>query len=210
MSVLKSRSKFKTKAWAFSTLFVLFGLFSGNSALCGESKKVEEDRRNARVRATYVTRLVQFIRWDSNSTQQSDSFKIVVLGNENVGFTQSLKFLVSQSNLNSNGHAVTVAHFLNSQREDALKYIKSGVHFIYFTQDSDLTVSELEPIRNGAMFLAEGRSFVVEGSGCIGFEKTRNRIKLVVNEDCFRRRFAKVDPVLASLRSVVEVVCKGI
>lgn len=210
MTFLKSRLKFKTKAWALSTLLVLFGLFSGNPALCGESKKVEEDRRNARVLATYVTRLVQFIRWDSNSTQQSDSFKIVVLGNENVGFTQSLKFLVSQSNLNSNGHAVTVAHFLNSQREDALKYIKSGVHFIYFTQDSDLTVSELEPIRNGAMFLAEGRSFVVEGSGCIGFEKTRNRIKLVVNEDCFRRRFAKVDPVLASLRSVVEVVGKGI
>lgn len=210
MSVLKSRSKFKTKAWAFSTLFVLFGLFSGNSALCGESKKVEEDRRNARVRATYVTRLVQFIRWDSNSTQQSDSFKIAVLGNENVGFVQSLKFLVSQSNVNSNGHPVTVAHFLNSQREDALKYIKSGVHFIYFTQDSDLTVSELKPIRNGAMFLAEGRSFVVEGSGCIGFEKTRNRIKLVVNENCFRRRFAKVDPVLGSLRSVVEVVGKGI
>lgn len=178
--------------------------------MCGESKKVEEDRRNARVRATYVTRLVQFIRWDSNSTQQSDSFKIAVLGNENVGFVQSLKFLVSQSNINSNGHPVTVAHFLNSQREDALKYIKSGVHFIYFTQDSDLTVSELKPIRNGAMFLAEGRSFVVEGSGCIGFEKTRNRIKLIVNENCFRRRFAKVDPVLTSLRSVVEVVKKDI
>ena len=104
----------------------------------------------------------------------------------------------------------SVAHFLNSQREDALRYIKSGVHFIYFTQDSDLTVSELKPIRNGAMFLAEGRSFVVDGSGCIGFEKTRNRIKLIVNEHCFRRRFAKVDPVLTSLRSVVEVVKKDI
>ena len=103
-----------------------------------------------------------------------------------------------------------VAHFLNSQREDALRYIKSGVHFIYFTQDSDLTVSELKPVRNGAMFLAEGRSFVVDGSGCIGFEKARNRIKLIVNEHCFRRRFAKVDPVLTSLRSVVEVVKKDI
>lgn len=210
MTVLKSRFNRKPKAWALSTILVLLGLFFGNQVLCGESKKVEEDRRNARVRATYVTRLIQFIRWDTNSTQQSESFKIAVLGNENVGFVQSLKFLASQSNTNSNGHPVTVAHFLNSQREDALRYIKSGVHFIYFTQDSDLTVSELKPIRNGAMFLAEGRSFVVDGSGCIGFEKTRNRIKLIVNEHCFRRRFAKVDPVLTSLRSVVEVVKKDI
>ena len=192
-----------------STLLILLGVISLNIGffdVSAQSKPTEEDRRNARVQATYITRLVKFIRWEGNSTNQDESFKIVVLGNENLGFVRSLTFLVVQSNLSAEGHPVEVFHFSNDKMKDALKFINAGVHFIYFTQDCKYTMEGILPFRKGALYISEGRDFVVADRGCIAFQKTRNRIKLVVNETCFRRKFAKVNPVLTSLKSVVEVV----
>ena len=90
--------------------------------------------------------------------------------------------------------------------KDALDFINTGVHFIYFTQDCKYTMDDVLPFRKGALYISEGRDFVVVDKGCIAFERTRNRLKLVVNETCFRRKFAKVNPVLTSLKSVVEVI----
>ena len=192
-----------------STLLILLGVISANIGffdVSAQNKSTEEDRRNARVQATYITRLVKFIRWEGNSTNEEESFKIVVLGNENIGFVKSLSFLVEQSSLKADGHPVEVFHFTNAQKKDALEFINRGVHFIYFTPDCRYTMADIFPFRKGALYISEGRDFVVMDKGCIAFERTRNRLKLVVNETCFRRKFAKVNPVLTSLRSVVEVV----
>ena len=187
-------------------VFVFLGVFSGINEVFAAKRNIEEERRHARLRATYITRLVKFIRWDENSTHSSKPFNIIVLGNEDVGFVQSLEFLVKYGNLSVNGRSVIVSHFTNSQSKKAIQTIKNGVEFIYFTKNSILNASDIMPFRNGAMFLAEGRSFVENESGCIGFEESRNRIKLIFNETCFKRKFAKVNPVLTSLKSVVEVV----
>ena len=177
-----------------------------SSPVLAQNKSLAEDRRNARVQATYIARLVKFIRWEENSTVEQESFKIVVLGNENLGLVKSLNFLVEQSNLSADGHPVKVFHFPNRKFDNGLKFINRGVHFIYFTQDCKYTLDDVLPFRKGALFLSEGRDFVVHNNGCIAFEKTRNRVKLVVNDTCFKRKFAKVNPVLTSLKSVVEVV----
>ena len=177
-----------------------------SSHVLAQNKSSVEDRRNARVQATYIARLVKFIRWEENSTAEQESFKIVVLGNENLGLVKSLNFLVEQSYLSADGHPVKVFHFPNRKFDNGLKFIKRGVHFIYFTQDCKYTLDDVLPFRKGALFLSEGRDFVVHNNGCIAFEKTRNRVKLVVNDTCFKRKFAKVNPVLTSLKSVVEVV----
>jgi hypothetical protein len=192
-----------------STLLILLGVISLNVGFWdvkAKSKSTEEDRRNARVQATYITRLVKFIHWEGNSTNEEESFKIVVLGNENLGFVRSLNFLVEQSNLSADGHPVEVVHFTNDKMKDALEFINTGVHFIYFTQDCKYTMEDVLPFRKGALYISEGRDFVVVDKGCIAFERTRNRLKLVVNETCFRRKFAKVNPVLTSLKSVIEVI----
>ena len=190
-------------------MLILLGVISANIGffdVSAQNKSTEEDRRNARVQATYITRLVKFIHWEENSTNQDESFQIVVLGNENLGFVRSLNFLVEQSNLSAEGHPVEVFHFTNDKMKDALDFINTGVHFIYFTQDCKYTMDDVLPFRKGALYISEGRDFVVVDKGCIAFERTRNRLKLVVNETCFRRKFAKVNPVLSSLKSVVEVI----
>ena len=192
-----------------SSLLILLTFICLNtvsSHVLAQNKSSAEDRRNARVQATYIARLVKFIRWEENSTAEQESFKIVVLGNENLGLVKSLNFLVEQSNLSADGHPVKVFHFPNRKFDNGLKFINRGVHFIYFTQDCKYTLDDVLPFRKGALFLSEGRDFVVHNNGCIAFEKTRNRVKLVVNDTCFKRKFAKVNPVLTSLKSVVEVV----
>lgn len=206
MSLFKNRFKFYLRASVLLGLFATICLDFGSLALSGQNKVTEQDRRNARVQASYITRLVKFIRWDDNRTAESNKFKIVVIGDENFGLVKSLEFLVQQSNLSVGSLPIQVIHYPNSKANEALEFINKGTEFVYFTRDCVLTTKDVTPIRNGALMLSEGREFVENQKGCIAFEQTRNRIKLIVNEDCFKRRFAKVDPVLTSLRSVVEVV----
>ena len=150
--------------------------------------------------------MVKYINWECNSTDEHETLKIVILGNENVGFVNSLKFLVEQSNLSVDGHSVQIFHFSNSEIERAYNFINNGVHLIYLTQDCLYNLLDIKPIRKGALLISEGRDFVVNNKGCIAFEKSRNRIRLVVNKTCFSRKFSKVNPVLSSLKSVVEIV----
>ena len=84
-----------------------------------QKKVSEQDRRNARVQATYIARLVTFIRWEQNETEEIKDFKIVVIGDENLGLVQSLNFLVEQSNLSSDGPPVSVIHYPNSESKAA-------------------------------------------------------------------------------------------
>ena len=183
-------------------VFLNLGLYS----LGAENKANQEDRRNARVQATYMIRLVNFIRWETNGSIQKEPFKIVVLGDENEGFVESLRFLVAQSEMSSINHPIEVYHFPNSQSQAAISKIEKGSQFIYFTNDSKLKLEDIAPIRMTALLISEGRKFVSEQKGCIAFEQRSNRIKMIVHEKCFRRRFFKLSPVLSSLRSVVEVV----
>ena len=166
----------------------------------------EEDRRNARVQASYITRLVKCIRWEENSTESQENFKIVVVGDETDGLVNSLSFLVEQSNLSSETHFIEVFHYPNSKSEEAIDFITTGTNFVYFTQDSILTVKDVTPYRNGALLLSQGRKFVELERGCIAFEKKKNRIKLIVSARAFNRKISHVSPAFTSLKSVVEVV----
>ena len=197
------------KLFQGSVSFFLLWIVYLNLSLCSlnaENKAIAEDRKNARVQATYVIRLVNFIRWETNETIQKEPFKIVVLGDEDNGFVESLRFLGAQSQISSNDHPIEVFHFPNSESQAAISMIEKGSQFIYFTKDSELELEDISPIRMTALLISEGRKFVSEQKGCIAFEQSRNRIKMIVNEKCFRRRFLKLSPVLSSLRSVVEVV----
>ena len=88
-------------------VFLNLGLYS----LGAENKANQEDRRNARVQATYMIRLVNFIRWETNESIQKEPFKIVVLGDENEGFVESLRFLVAQSEMSSINHPCLLHRF---------------------------------------------------------------------------------------------------
>ena len=181
---------------------VNFAVLQVNARVSGD----EEDRRNARVQASYITRLVKCIHWEENSTKRQKNFKIVVLGDETAGLVNSLSFLVEQSNLSSETQFIEVFHYPNSKSEEAIDFITAGTNFVYFTQDSILTVKDVTPYRNGALLLSQGREFIELERGCIAFEKKKNRIKLIINVRRFDLETFHVNPALTSLKSVIELV----
>ena len=201
-SIFSPITRGNTSLFLLGAICLNFAVLQVNAKVSGD----EEDRRNARVQASYITRLVKCIRWEENSTESQKNFKIVVLGDETDGLVNSLSFLVEQSNLSSETHFIEVFHYPNSKSEEAIDFITTGTNFVYFTQDSNLTVKDVTPYRNGALLLSQGRKFVELERGCIAFEKKKNRVKLIVNTRAFTRKISHVSPAFTSLKSVVEVV----
>lgn len=201
-SIFSPITRGNTSLFLLGAICLNFAVLQVNAKVSGD----EEDRRNARVQASYITRLVKCIRWEENSTESQKNFKIVVLGDETDGLVNSLSFLVEQSNLSSETHFIEVFHYPNSKSEEAIDFITTGTNFVYFTQDSILTVKDVTPYRNGALLLSQGRKFVELERGCIAFEKKKNRVKLIVNTRAFTRKISHVSPAFTSLKSVVEVV----
>lgn len=201
-SIFSPITRGSVSLFLLGVICVNFAVLQANATVSG----AEEDRKNARVQASYMTKLVKFIRWDENSSEEQKNFKIVVVGDENTGFVSSLSFLVEQSNLSSDTQFIEVFHYPNSKSEEAINFITKGTNFVYFTKNSILRVVDVTPYRNGALLISQGREFVELERGCMAFEKTKNRIKLIINEKCFKKKFANVNPALISMKSVVEVV----
>ena len=201
-SIFSPITRGSASLFLLGAICVNFAVLQVNARVSGD----EEDRRNARVQASYITRLVKCIRWEENSTERQKNFKIVVVGEETAGLVNSLSFLVEQTNLSNETHFIEVFHFPNSKSEEAIDFITAGTNFVYFTQDSILTVKDVTPYKKGALLLSQGREFIELDRGCIAFEKKKNRIKLIMNVRCYNRKISRVNPVLTSLKSVVEVV----
>ena len=57
-----------------------------------EASTIEQQRREARVQATYLTHLVNFTTWsEEHLPEKGESTKILVLGQEKNGFVASLE-----------------------------------------------------------------------------------------------------------------------
>jgi hypothetical protein len=177
-------------------LFVFLGGFAlllglGMSELQAQVPKAsEEERRTARVQATYLSHLVNFTRWEKRHLpEENEAPKIIVVGNESRGFVDSLQFLIRQNALRIEGELVEFYHFDNSREAEAKEMIKKGCQLVYVLPNSSFTPREINE-------LTESVSFVT----------VRNRVKLVVSEKYFRRTSPKLSSKLVNLKSVVEII----
>ena len=83
-------------------------------------KASEEERRTARVQATYLSHLVNFTRWEKRHLpEENEAPKIIVVGNESRGFVDSLEFLIKQNALRIEGELVEFQYFDNSRNKEA-------------------------------------------------------------------------------------------
>jgi hypothetical protein len=210
VSFFKSRFKQKLRArrlFVFlAGLALLFGL--GMNELHAQSPKAaEEERRTARVQATYLTHLVNFTRWEKRHLpEEKEAPKIIVVGNESRGFVDSLKFLIRQNALKIEGRSVEFYHFDNSRKPEAREMLKKGAQLVYVLPNSSFAPSEINELTESAVVFGEGREFVTEKGGDVSFVTVRNRVKLVVSEKYFRRTSPKLSSKLVNLKSVVEII----
>ena len=173
-------------------------------------KASEEERRTARVQATYLSHLVNFTRWEEGHLPTGNqSPKIVVVGNESRGFVDSLQFLIRQNALKIEGQLVEFKHFDNSKKDESREIIKQGCQLVYVLPGSSFTPQEINELSESPVVFGESRNFVTEKGGDVSFVTVRNRVKLVVSEKYFRRTSPKLSSKLVNLKSVVEIIPSG-
>ena len=181
----------------------------GTSLLQAQSTRAsEEERRTARVQATYLTHLVNFTRWEKRHLPaEGESPKIIVVGNESRGFVDSLAFLIRQNALRIEGELVEFNYFENVRKKEAREMFKNkGAQLIYILPNSSFTPREINDLTESAVVFGEGREFVTDKGGDVSFVTVRNRVKLVVSEKYFRRTSPKLSSKLVNLKSVVEII----
>ena len=201
----KFNLSFKVACFAW---FVGLGLLFGSVESYAQPvlASLEQDRRTARVQATYLTHLVNFTYWqESHLPERGESPKVVILGSENRGFIQSLRFLVRQRALKISGQLVELHHFDIGQEMEAEKMLSGGCQVVFLLGNSSFSPAKVRSLTTHAVIFGEGRNFVTEKSGDVSFIVSRNRVKLVVSEQYFRRTSPKLSSKLANLKSVVEI-----
>jgi hypothetical protein len=188
-------------------------LLLGVNGLCAQAqgpKASEQERRTARVQATYLSHLVNFTRWEKRHLPaENEAPKIVVVGNESRGFVDSLEFLIRQNALKIEGESVEFHHFDNSRKAEAREMLKQGCQLVYILPGSSFTPQEVTGLSESAVVFGEGRGFVTDKGGDVSFVTVRNRVKLVVSEKYFRRTSPKLSSKLVNLKSVVEIIPSG-
>jgi hypothetical protein len=210
VSFFKSRFKQKLRARRLFVFLAGFALLLGfgMSELQAQTPKAsEEERRTARVQATYLSHLVNFTRWEKRHLpEENEAPKIIVVGNESRGFVDSLEFLIKQNALRIEGELVEFQYFDNSKKAEARELLKKGAQLVYILPNSSFTPGEINELTESAVVFGEGREFVTEKGGDVSFVTVRNRVKLVVSEKYFRRTSPKLSSKLVNLKSVVEII----
>ena len=174
-----------------------------------EASTIEQQRREARVQATYLTHLVNFTTWsEEHLPDTGESPTILVLGQEKNGFVASLEYLISQSKVEVGGKPVQFEHLESQDQKPIRSKLSKGCQVVFIMPGSVLTPRVIRNRCPSAVVFGFGRQFVTKRSGDVAFVSERNRVKLVLHDKYFRRTSPKLSSKIANLKSVVEIVGK--
>lgn len=169
----------------------------------------DQERREARVQATYLTHLINFTTWSKQHLPPANqSPTILVLGNEKNGFVASLDYLISQTQVRIEGKIAKFLHLNNAKVSEARAKLKRGVQVVFLMPGAKITPKEVRSSSPSAVVFGFGRDFVMKTGGDVAFVSQKNRVKLVLSEIYFRRTSPKLSSKIANLKSVVEIVRK--
>ena len=83
---------------------------------------IEQERKLARLEATYISHLSKYIQWDDNSS--GSSLKIIIHGDDRVKFKDTLEYVMK---ISSPELAFELLEFSNKQTDKALLEIRKEV-----------------------------------------------------------------------------------
>ena len=93
---------------------------------------LEEKRRIGRVQATYLTHLINLTQWDkAHLPKPSQSAKVVILGDKENGFTESLEFLLEESGITIEGNKIDILHFANDDKANAIEALSNKPQIVF-------------------------------------------------------------------------------
>ena len=182
-------------------------LFSGLTPIAAKNATSDEKRRIGRVQATYLTHLINLTQWDkAHLPKPSQSAKVVILGDKENGFSESLVFLLEQSGITIEGSQIEILHFANDDKANAIKALSNEPQIVFFLSNSQYLPKKVKELSRHSLLVGIGRKFITNSKGDIAFEYTRNRVRLVISRQVLTRRSPKLNSQISRLRSVVEII----
>lgn len=167
----------------------------------------EQERREARVQATYLTHLVNFTRWSKDHLPpQGQAPTILVVGDESSGFIASFEYLIKQSDVRIAGKKARFLRFDNAKLDFAKSTLRAGCQVTIVMPNSKLSVEEIRKLSPSSVIFGFGREFTIKQGGDVAFISSKNRVKLCLSDLYFRRTSPKLSAKIANLKSVVEIV----
>ena len=171
--------------------FVFLGIFVMLIGVCpvvSMPDAVDEKRRIARLKATYLIHLIKFSKWSPEDLPKNDQApKILILGDDGNGLVDAFKFLASQSTLKIQNNKVDIMHFENDQKKEAIEKFIEKPQLVYILSDSVYKFNELKNLSPKSLFIGNGREMVVKSGGDISFLYSKNRVRLIVSKRVFTR-----------------------
>ena len=130
---------------------------------------------------------------------------VVILGEKENGFTESLEFLLDQSGITIEGKKIEILHFRNGDKVKANSALENKPQIVFFLSSSDYDPKKIRELTTHSLFVGNGRKFVTESKGDIAFNYSRNRVRLIISKEALMRRSPKLNSQISRLRSVVEI-----
>ena len=181
-------------------------LFTGLTPIAAKTA-LEEKRRIGRVQATYLTHLINLTQLDkAHLPKPSQSAKVVILGDKENGFTESLEYLLEESGITIEGNKIDILHFANDDNANAIEALSNKPQIVFLLANSKHLPTKIRELSPHSLIVGIGRNFVTTSKGDIAFEFTRNRVRLVISRQVLTRRSPKLNSQISRLRSVVEIV----
>ena len=207
--MLKDSSRFRMIAQRAVLRYALFSLVifgAWGLSFSGYSQTAEQNRKMARIEASYLTHLTKYIQWDSST--KKNGVKIIIHGDDPYKFYESLKYAIEVSSGGERIADFEIMHFTNDQTDLALKNIKEGFQILVLTKKSFLTAEDLDKIESKGLIVVHGEQLFDNTNAPIAFQYSQNRVRLLIDRKLLNQGGIRVSSKLANLRNAVIFVDK--
>ena len=101
-----------------------------------------------------------------------------------------------------------IVHLESKDQKPISSILSKGCQVVFMMPNSVLTPRVIRNLCPSAVVFGFGRQFVTAKAGDVAFVSARNRVKLILSDQYFRRTSPKLSSKIANLKSVVEIVRK--
>ena len=165
---------------------------------------IEQERKLARLEATYISHLSKYIHWDDNSS--ASSLKIIIHGDDRVKFKDTLEYVMK---ISSPELALEILEFSNNQTDRALLEINKGFNCLILLQNSSMNAEQLSGMEKLGVVIVHGKKLFKSSKSQIAFEHAQNRVRLLIDRDSIGEKRNQISSKLADLKSAVKVINKS-
>ena len=173
----------------------------GSSYTFGQS--AEQSRKLARLEATYLTHLTNYVQWDRQDTQTK--LKIIVHGDDRFKFSETLRFAMKISTPQT---TVEILSFSNAQQQAALNEASKGFNFLVLLNNSSMSGVPLSELKDKGVIVVHGQNRLNSSPAQVAFEYNQNRVRMLIDRKAIVGQKNRISSKLAELKSAVRVVDK--